>query len=176
MSALELDDAKTYLNITGTSSDTLLQSIIDAAEAAISAKCGPLQAVQVTEQASASSSGTLALLTLPVIELTSITPADGGTALNLDGVVLNGPAGVASGVCTGTFTVVYQAGRSQCPPDLLLAVKELVRHLWESQRGGTRRPGSTVSDATSNTIPGAAYLFPFRVSELIAPHMQPGFA
>jgi hypothetical protein len=59
---------------------------------------------------------------------------------------------------------------------LLMAVKELVRHMWQTQRGPTRRPGSQPSESAANTVPGAAYLLPFRVSELIAPHLQPGFA
>lgn len=175
MSALLLADAKTYLNITGTSYDTLMQSIIDAAESAITAKCGPLTATAVTQQVVANV-GVMVLTTLPAIELVSITPWSGGSPLDLTGITLDGASGLVSNVPSGSYVVTYTAGRAPCPPDLLLAVKELVRHLWESQRGGTRRPGSTVSDATSNTIPGAAYLFPFRVSELIAPHMQPGFA
>jgi hypothetical protein len=72
--------------------------------------------------------------------------------------------------------VVYLAGRSTVPDDLLFAVKELVRHLWTTQRGGATRPGSQQSDAMSNTLPGAAYVFPFRVEQLLAPHEQPGFA
>jgi hypothetical protein len=72
--------------------------------------------------------------------------------------------------------VVYSAGRASCPADLLLAVRELVRHIWETQRGGTRRPGSSASSETANTIAGAAYLFPFRVEQLLAPYIQPGFA
>jgi hypothetical protein len=68
------------------------------------------------------------------------------------------------------YTVVYNAGRASVPADLLLAVKELVRHLWGSQQGSGSRPGSTPESAS----PG--FLMPYRVLELIGPHMQPGFA
>ena len=152
-----------------------MQGIIDAAEAAIAAKCGPLAATPVTEQATASG-GTMLLASLPVVALVSVTPVSGSIALDLNGLTVDTSAGVVSGVPSGTYTVAYTAGRAPCPPDLLLAVKEQVRHLWDTQRGPTGRPGSTTSAATANTIPGAAYMMPFRVSELIAPHIQPGFA
>jgi hypothetical protein len=67
------------------------------------------------------------------------------------------------------YTVVYAAGRSTCPEDLLLAVKEQVRHLWQTQRGGA------VRNQAEPAPPGAAYLLPYRVEQLIAPHVQPGF-
>jgi hypothetical protein len=56
----------------------------------------------------------------------------------------------------------------------LMAIRELVRHLWRTQRGPTRRPGSEPSESVSNTVPGAAYVLPFRVVELITPHVQVG--
>ena len=175
MSALELDDAKKHLGITGATFDAQLQEFIDSAEAAIASKCGPLAATATTDQVSASC-GVMMLPTCPVLSLTSVTPVDGGAALTVGDLQLDGTPGIVRGVPTGRYTVVYSAGRASVPADLLMAVKELVRHLWDTQRGPARRPGSTVSDATSNTIPGAAYMMPFRVAELIAPHMQPGFA
>lgn len=174
MSVLTVAQAKAYLSIT-TDVDAQLQTFIDAAEAAIATKCGPLAATTVTDQVTAAS-GALMLTTPPVISLTSVTPIGGGTALTLADLTLNQPSGVVSDVPSGTYTVVYSAGRSAVPPDLLMAVKELVRHLWNTQRGPTTRPGSITSETTSNTLPGAAYMMPFRVAELIAPHMQAGFA
>lgn len=175
MSLLELSDVKAYLAITSGTHDIVLQGFIDAAESAITAKCGPLAATAVEQHVEASA-GTIMLSTIPALALTSITPAAGGTPLSLSGVTLDGPSGVVSGVSSGTYVVVYSAGRDPAPADLLMGVKELVRHLWDTQRGPGRRPGSTTSETTANTIPGAAYMMPFRVAELIAPHLQPGFA
>lgn len=175
MSVLTLVAAKEHLSITVATSDTKLQGIIDAAEAAIVAKCGPLAATETTEQAS-SVGGALMLSTPPAISLTSVTPLVGGTALTVGDLTLNKPSGVVYGAPTGDYVVVYSAGREDVPADLLLAIKELVRHLWDTQRGPTRRPGATTSEITSNTMPGAAYMMPFRVAELIAPHMQGGFS
>lgn len=177
MSALTVEQAKTHLNIPAatTTYDTELQAFIDAAEAAIGSKCGPLAATATTETATAVG-GSMPLASPPAISLTSVTPVDGGTALTVSDLRLSGSAGVVYDVPDGTYTVVYSAGRESVPADLLMAVKELVRHLWDTQRGPTRRPGSNTSETTANTIPGAAYLMPFRVAELIAPHMQGGFA
>lgn len=175
MSVLTLAKAKTHLNIGTSAHDVELQDIIDAAEAAIAEKCGPLEPVAKSERVVGCGSSLL-LRHTPVVELTSVTPV-GGTAYDVALFYVDPTAGVvtwASG--RGTFAsspgydVVYQAGRSSVPADLLLGVKEHVRHLWESQRGPQRRPGSTTSDAASNTLPGAAYLFPFRVEQLLAPH------
>ncbi|WP_028657102.1 phage gp6-like head-tail connector protein [Nocardioides sp. J54] len=174
MSVLTAEQAKSHLNITA-DVDAQLQVFIDAAEAAIVAKCGPLAPTEVTERATARD-GMLTLATPPAISLTSLTPASGGTALAADILSLDRPSGVVYGVPDGTYVVVYQAGRAAVPADLLMGVKELVRHLWDTQRGPSRRPGATTSEITANTIPGAAYMMPFRVAELIAPHMQPGFA
>lgn len=175
MSTLTLAEAKTHLNITSTDHDAELQVFIDAAEAAIVAKCGPLAATATTETVTAAS-GMLLLANPPAISLTSVTPVDGGTALTVSDLRLDERAGVVYEVPDGTYTVVYSAGRSSVTEDLMQAVRELVRHLWQTQRGQTKRPGSNTSETTANTITGAAYLLPFRVSELIAPHMQAGLS
>lgn len=179
MSVLPLATARAHLNISGTAHDTKLQATIDGAEAVIAQRCGPLASSATTARVWGGHAE-LVLPVTPAISLTSVTPVD-GTALTLSDLYLDTTAGLVT-YNSGTaftaryYTVVYAAGRSTCPADLLMGVQELVRHMWETQRGPTRRPGSTASDATSNTIPGAAYMLPFRVSELIAPHLQPGFA
>lgn len=175
-SVLSVADAKAHLNITVVTYDAELQTVIDAAEAAIGRATGPLQATATT--AVVDGGRTLTLPTTPVVSLTSVTDSGGGLASLAD--LRATPSGVVSIVGGGSFsapyyTVIYQAGRTvnaTTNADLYAAIKELVRHLWQSQRGSGGRPGSQASDAASNTIPGAAYLLPFRVSELIAPHIQ----
>lgn len=173
MSALTIDDAKAHLNITGSSTDVELQAMIDAAEAAIVKRVGPLVSTTVTARVYSNGYGALMLPTLPVLSLTSVTPVN-GTALSLSDLYLdttNGLVTDANGcsLLRGWYTVVYAAGRSSVPADLLLAVKELVRHLWTSQRGsGAARPGAA-------TMPdGASYSLPNRVLELLAPHTSLG--
>lgn len=173
MPVLERDAAKAYLNITSGAHDDVLQGFIDAAIAAIAAKVGPLEPTSISETVS-SAGWPVVLRRPPAISLTSIV--SGVTTADLDGITLDGPTGVVTGIPSGTWTVTYMAGREDLPGDLLLAVKEQLRHLWTTQRGPTKRPGSSPSEMTANTIPGAAYMMPFRVSELIAPHLYPGIA
>lgn len=120
----------------------------------------------------------MALPVLPAVSLTSVTPY-AGSALTLADLYLDTAAGVVTYNDGSTFsvahyTVVYDAGRAECPADLLLAAKELVRHLWQSQRAGAKRGGAGGAEAAA--VYGAAYLFPYRIEQLISPHLQPGFA
>lgn len=177
MSALRLSDAKDHLNIKGSQHDGELLALIDAAEAAIAERVGPLEVTTVTAQVRGGGSS-LVLPVAPVVQLTSVTGQDGST-VTVAGLRVGFDAGVVTadaGFPATSYDVVYQAGRAELPDDLLLAVKELVRHLWSTQRGPTRRPGAPASEETANTVPGAAYLFPFRVEQLLSPHAQPGFA
>jgi hypothetical protein len=179
MSVLALADARAYLNIAGTDRDGDLASTIAAAEAVIGQHCGPLASTTKTVRVLGGGCA-LVLPTTPAVSLTSVTPY-AETAITLSDLYLDTASAVVTynsgaGFSARYYDVVYQAGRTTCPDDLLMAVKELVRHLWSTRRGPTRRPGSDPSESTSNTVPGAAYLLPFRVSELIAPHIQPGFA
>lgn len=175
MSALELGDAKAHLKLTGDSSvdDAYLQAVIDAAEAAIAKRTGPLEPTARTHRISGGCHA-LVLPALPVLSLTSVTPIN-GAALTLGDLYLNTEAGIVTYVYGGWFTafaydVVYQTGRSTVPDDLLYGVKELVRHMWGPQRGAIQRSPATPPDA------GPGYLMPNRVLELIGPHETPGFA
>lgn len=180
MSVLSLPLAKTHLNIVGGTHDAEIQKMIDAAEAVITGHCGPLTSVATTIRVRGDGRLALVLPVTPAISLTSVTPV-GGSALTLADLYLDAGPGLVtynsgSAFISRFYDVAYNAGRSPCPEDLLLAVKELVRHLWQSQRGPTRRPGSPAGDSAANTLPGAAHTLPFRVTELIGPHLRAGFA
>jgi hypothetical protein len=178
MSVLSLPEAKAHLSIKGDAYDAQLTAMIASAEATIAARVGPLEAAARTVRVRAN--GRALAVDPPAGGLDAVVGASGGSidviALHLD--PLSGVIRYNDDSSFGAtwYDVTYSYGRETCPADLLLAVKEMVRHLWDTQRGPGRRPGSTTSDATSNTIPGAGYLLPFRVSELIAPHLQTGFA
>lgn len=175
MPVVELPEVKVHLNITKGDHDAELVMTTVAAEAAIAERVGPLAATAVTRRVRGGST-TLGLPVTPAISLTSVTPV-GGSALTLADLYLNQSAGLVTYSAGDTFAddfydVVYQAGRATCPEDLRMAVKELVRHMWATQRGGSQRPGSQPSDALSNSLPGSAYVFPFRVEQLLTPHLQ----
>ena len=177
MSVLSLDDAKTHLNITTDTDDAELQTFINAAEAAIVSRGVQLGVQSVTERVHGLGPK-LIVSTLPLDSVTSIT-ALYGAAVDLTNLTW-ASSGVIEWVFGGIFIsvwydVTYTAGMSTVPDDLLLADKELVRHLWETQRGAAQRTGSALSDGLAPTLPTSAYTFPMRVTELLAPYMEPGF-
>lgn len=177
MAVLTAPKAAAYLRIESTDKQAVLEEMCNAAQAAIEARVGPLEPEAVTARVEGGGS-VLFLPKTPAISLTSITPL-GGTALTVadywvssGGTVRRNTTGYA--FAEAWYDVAYQAGFDPLPNDLLLAVKELVRHFWTTQRGGTQRPGANQSEMLSNSIPGFAHTFPYRVSELIAPYEQPG--
>jgi hypothetical protein len=180
MSALSLSEAKTHLNIEGTTDDGELQTIIDAAEGAIAGRCGPLASTAVTARVPGGTRS-LVLPMAPVISLTSVTPV-GSTALDVSTLYLNQAAGVvefADGFLwfiARRYDVVFEAGRSAVPADLLLAVKEMVRHLWLTQRGSAPgSPGALPNTSEFEVVApetGRSYSFPWRVEQLLTPYLQ----
>ena len=173
MAVLTLAAAKAHLNITVSTHDDEIQGMIDSAVAAIAERVGPIEAVAKTVRVTPLARHLR--VPGPAISLTSITDAD-GVAETLGDLYLEQGPGLISfndgrSFASRYYTVVYSAGRATIPKDLVLAVAELVRHFWATQRGPTQRPGAKGSETMANSVPGAAYLLPFRVSELIKPHM-----
>lgn len=179
MSAVTLADVKAHLNMTGSGNDTELQRFIDVAETAIGNRVGPLTPVARVEKHNGGAN-VLILNSPRAVSLTSITYADGTTSTLSDydldtatGIVYWN-YGTAGRFPSGTrqVTVTYQAGWSSLPADLVHAVKELVRHLWETQRGANTgsRPGFNDSDDV--TVPDYG-MWPPRVQQLVAAYTVP---
>ncbi len=174
--ALSLTAAKRHLNVTRNDSDDEILDTIRAAEATLAHRVGPLAPTEYTERVDGSGD-VLALTHTPVLEVTALAPRYGSALVPADFDVdpesgqVSYPAGAVFGA--RHYDVTYVAGRpeGECPPDLLQASLELTRHLWTTQRGpGAVRPGSSQADQAGNSTPGAQYLLPFRVEQLIAPH------
>jgi hypothetical protein len=119
---------------------------------------------------------------VPVLSITSISPVY-AAAVSIPGLFVDSASGVLTSLdgrstyftTDALYDVTYVAGRAPgtVPEDLQLAVKEMVRHLWRSQRGGGIRPGSAADPNAA--APG--YLIPNAVAELIAPDsVEFGFA
>lgn len=178
MSVLTLADAKAHLGLTQAVNDVELQRHIDAAEAAIGARVGPLTPTSKTVRVPG---GNALLLPPPVISVTTIVPIGPGNPgpLDVSALAIDPNAGIVYRYDSVPLTswrwlaVTYQAGWASVPPDLLHAVREMVRHLWASQRGGGTRPGA---QASPTPVPGAAFAFPWFVSELLEPYLQAGVA
>ncbi|NUR81001.1 MAG: hypothetical protein HOQ21_11220 [Dermatophilaceae bacterium] len=177
MSVLTLAAAKSHLNITTTTDDAELQSVIDAAEAAIAYRCGPLAPTSQTVRLSGGGPS-LILPTAPVVSVESVTPV-GGTALSMADMFVNKDAGTVSLALGGTFgagqyDVSFTAGRSSVPADLLLAIKELVRHLWSTQRGNAPGAQTALPEDAAAAFGGGGFTGgPLStVEQLIAPYEQ----
>ena len=168
MSALTLDAAKAHLNINSSTNDTELQTVIDSAEAQISQTVGPLTPVARDDMVTG---GVLLVLPVsPVVSLSSVaTVGAAPEVVDVSGLLVDGPAGLVraldgSRFCAALYRVTYQAGWASVPADLLFAVKEQVRHLWQTQRGGIRVPEA------GGELVQVGYAMPNRVLELIAPY------
>jgi hypothetical protein len=176
LTILSLPDAKAHLNIVESTNDAELATMISAAESRIALDCGPLEPEAKTQRVRGGGES-LSLRTTPAISLTSVTPVP-GAALTLADLYLDTDTGLVTFNDGRWFTqskydVVYSAGRATVSDSLLMGIKELVRHAWSrSQRGGTRRPGSSPSDGYANTMPGAGDELPWDVQKWIAGHVQ----
>lgn len=153
MSALSLADAKKHLNITVADYDTELQTFIDSAEATIAQRIGPLSTVTVTARVPGYG-WNLHLPIYPAVSLTSITVVGSTTTLTLTDLYLEQDSGTvsyngSSFFSASAYDVVYVAGRSPVPADLLMAVKKRLKLDWADQRGGAR-PGATTTEVVIN--------------------------
>jgi hypothetical protein len=190
MSVVTLETARAHLDAVAHTDDDEMQRMLDRAEAAITKRIGPLAATTVTSTVAARAGVTnyadswdgmsLVLPVVPVISLTSLTGASGTVVdpsllyVTGEGVVYFADGWSRFGEVR--YTAIYQAGRAALPADLELAVLELLRHLWETQRGAANRPGGgALGEGLAPTLPGAVYTFPLRVSELLTPHVKVGF-
>src|SRR5690348_12917331 len=149
MSTLLLADAKDFLNITSSTYDAELQGFIDAAEGALGKRVGLLTTgTAKTKRIRVMDSDTLVIPELPLIEVASVTKV-GGAAVDMSLLYVDTSAGLViyndgSQFPDGLYDVTYTPGRSSTiPDDLLMADKAIVKHLWQTQRGGEmRKPGS----------------------------------
>lgn len=172
LSFLDLSTAKAFLNITSTTNDDELRDFIQVATACASEYSG-LQLAPVAVEETHDGCGQHVWLRKPKA-LSVTTVVESGATLAADdysvrhgGQALLRRAGSAPGVWLGgidAVTVTYFAGVQG--NDLVLAshaVKQMLKHLWSTQRGSKRAP--TADEWES----GSGYTFPTRVTQLLDP-------
>lgn len=165
MATVDLAAVKRHLNITDTDSDAELTDFLSAANTMLASIVGPLSGSGLTGRC-VSDGSVMPLPTMPVQSVDTMAAlTDLDTALTPADYTLDKPAGVLYDVPPGTYTVTYTGGWVDLPDDLALAVKELVRHLWATQRG---RPSGRQSNL--DAAPVDAFAIPNRVLELVAPY------
>ncbi|MET7779568.1 head-tail connector protein [Streptomyces mirabilis] len=181
MALLTLADAKAQLDIETSTHDTELQVYIDAMTAVIERHVGPVENRSVTETVSGRGT-TLALMQVPVVSLTSLTPVVlGGLALASGDVVLDNELGIIRRVdgsvfYGGPWTAVYTAGRGTVTPTINLAARILLQHLWRTQYGASRAGagiGGGDDYSVTDPVPGWGYAIPNRVLQLLEAYKAP---
>jgi hypothetical protein len=176
-------DMKLKLNLDPTyvADDAELDLFILVATDIIEDKVGNVVVRTVTTHAD-SDQQSLWLTELPVVSLISILPeltfgvsypvslvkiidAEHGQVARLDGFPFVG----------GPFLVTYQTGRPVVKASITHGAKEIITHLWETQRGGlsvrSSGPGPE-SDDEIYAFRGKEYTVPRRVLELLQPSVQ----
>lgn len=187
-------EVKPFLAITGNESDAKLTSFIATASQMIVNKVGQVAGSPTIDEWYDGGTERLALRNGgPIESVTSVSEVIGTTTYTLSEVTLDtapsgGPftfsvdldravivrraAGVAVRFAAGVqnIHVVYVAGYSVTPADIKHACLLLVKHLWETQRGPTARPGA------GGNSEGVGGMWPPRVSEILAQYQIPGIA
>lgn len=178
---VSLDDAKRHLNITNTTSDAELRDFLLRAQTAVESQVGPILPVTITSRVGRFgnwATTTLSLPVTPVISLGQVIPV-GVTATPVTGLTVS-PAGVVSSIVAFFFAtpydVTYVAGRVKCPPDLYHGILEMLRHLWETQRGSNQTVWNNPESLDVTRAHRYPDLLPPQVRELLAPYEQAGFA
>lgn len=185
-SILSLSEAKTHLSAgpatTWTGDDDELRNFLAAVTEVIESKVGPCVRRTVTQRV-ADGGPVLVLPQFPVISVTSVTSVwTGGPSWTGSSLVLDSEAGTvttqlgAVPFYYGPWDVVTVVGRAIVPEKYIHASKELLRHLWETQRGQLEAgPLSAVAGETFTSTAGLTFTVPYRVLEMLAADMTPVF-
>lgn len=191
-----LQQAKDFLNITTTTFDSELGGFIDAASQMITNRIGPVSGSPTYDEWYDGGRPQIVLRHTPVQSVTSITESYGAatsytlTPVTLDsgsvagsfaytvdlsaGIITRRAAGVAMPFAPGVqnIHVVYTAGYATVPADLVQATNLLISHMWTTQRGGSKRPGTGGDDWNPSHLES----WPPRVEEILENYFIPGIA
>lgn len=184
---ISLADAKTHIRITTPADDAQMRDWLGSITEGIEYLCGAVARRTVTETQHLPLHGAqlIALRTLPVLDLVSMTPVlDGGCTYDVDTLDLDGATGAVQrldgGLLYGPVRPVYVAGRVATPPSLTTAGQLILQHLWRTKYGSSRAlPGVGGGEDFDVTqpIPGFGYAIPNRAMQLMEPHrLPPGIA
>jgi uncharacterized phiE125 gp8 family phage protein len=194
---VSLQDTKSFLNMTQSTADAELSDFIDAASQMIVNRIGPVLGLVTYDEWYDGGGHKIALRHTPVLSITSITESWGSSAVyTLNAITLDGGSGtfdnysytvdLGAGILvrrvSGSATrfargiqnvhIVYVGGYANVPADLKQAAQLLVKHMWETQRGGSKRPGQGGEDWQA----GQGDAWPARVEEILANYYLPGIA
>lgn len=167
---VSLADARTHLGLSQTTNDDQLAGYLQTASRLAEDYTGKAwRRTAITKTFDGRSRTTLRLRT-PVISVTSVV--EDGVTLGSTYYALDAPRGLLyrsgygwSSYTPQNVTVTYVAGPSDglVPESIRHGVLEMVRHLWETQRG---RAGMPARGGDSEWSPDQGFSVPRRVQEL----------
>lgn len=171
---ISLAEAKEQLNVTGTTYDDEIRVFIEAAtKAAEDHRDEVIARRSVTVYRDVSVADRFVLPRVPVISLTSVATIDALTSWDVSNLHVDPARGVVtvkSGpLLDGPLAITYVAGYSVVPPAFSLAVRIIVQHLWETQRGktGATRFAGSIDDANLLRFRSIDVFVPPRAQELL---------
>ena len=185
---VSLDEVKAHLNIpaTNTTSDAELERFIDAATDLAQNYCGVILGRKTyTETYNGNGGGFLVLRHPKAISITSVVENSvtlvSGTDFYLDltgqRLVRIGTSGLYWTNTTGNWSpgiqnvvVTYVAGYVNPPASARQGVLEIIRHLWQTQRGAMVALGQGTAE---EFYPASTYSLPRRAMELLDPATLP---
>lgn len=181
---LSLADAREHLNLKGTKDDDELRFWNNATTRAVEHFTGPIVPRTITEDHRFTVARELVLLHTPVLEVITAAPVrSGGTAPDVDGLVLDSGAGLIiradGGRLYGPLRITYRAGRTVIAENITAGARIILEHLWRTQRAGRRggMAGGGEDYAVTEPIPGIGYAVPNRALQLLEPdRLPPGVA
>ena len=190
-----LDQVKTFLNISSTSTDTELPFYMSAAQQLWVNRGGPIGTpASPVDEWYDGGSHEIVLRQAPVSSIATVEESIGpikytlqyhepGTSGYAWGYWFDPATSTVVRLAAGTpipFTrgarnihVRYTPGYSSVPEDIQLAVLLLIKHMWETQRGIGKRPGL---GGTDDWRPSEGFAWPNRCEQILAGYKVPGIA
>lgn len=117
----------------------------------------------------------LALRTTPVLSLTSVVPAGGGSGYRVEDLDVDENSILTrldGGRLAGRLRITTVAGRTVIPSNIRDAGKLILQHVWRTKMGGTRALvgiGGGEDYAVTEPIPGFGYAIPNRALQFLEP-------
>lgn len=172
-----LASAKAKLDIpaTSTSSDEELREFIEATTAAVEFFVGPVVR-RTVQQVVCGDREAWVLHTTPVLAVTAITPVQTWQqAIDVSVLDLDAHTGIlrrTDGLWffSGDYRVTYTAGRAMVPPNVSLAAKLILQHMWRTNYGASRGLagiGGGEDFSVTEAVPGLGYAIPNRALQLL---------
>lgn len=181
---MSLADAKAQLNKSGATNDAELRDYVEAVTRAVEFFVGPVVRRTVVED-HAGGGRTLVLRQIPAVSLTSVAAvlSVGSLSYTVADLDLDAASGVVrrrdGQLLDGPVRVTYVAGRSAVPPNIMLAARMILQHLWRTQMGSQFQSRVSALDPNdySEVLPGLGFAVPNRALQLLQPdRLPPGIA